>query len=64
MKTVMVRYKVKSDRAAENEGYIAKLFEQLQTERPSGLHYASFKLPDGASFVDIASVGTRRCRER
>jgi hypothetical protein len=29
MKTVMVRYKVKPDRAAENESYISKVFEQL-----------------------------------
>jgi len=51
MKRVMVRYKVKADRAAENESYIAKVFEQLKSEQPSGLRYASFKLNDGASFV-------------
>jgi hypothetical protein len=55
MKTVMVRYKVKPDRAAENESYIRKVFEQLDRERPPGLHYASFKLDDGVSFVHIAS---------
>jgi hypothetical protein len=42
MKPVMVRYKVKADRAAENERYIAKVFEQLGREKPSGLHYAAF----------------------
>jgi len=41
MKRVMVRYKVKADRAAENESYIAKVFEQLKREKPSGLRYAS-----------------------
>jgi hypothetical protein len=55
MKTVMVRYKVKPDRAAENESYIRKVFEQLDRERPPGLHYASFKLDDGVSFVHLAS---------
>jgi hypothetical protein len=55
MKTVMVRYKVKPDRAAENESYIRKVFEQLQREGPPGLRYASFKLADGVSFVHIAS---------
>jgi hypothetical protein len=51
----MVRYKVKADRAAENERYITKVFEQLKREKPSGLRYASFKLGDGVSFVHIVS---------
>jgi quinol monooxygenase YgiN len=55
MKRVMVRYRVKTDRAAENERYIAAVFEQLKREQPPGLHYASFKLDDGVSFVHIAS---------
>jgi hypothetical protein len=55
MKRMMVRYKVKADRAAENEGYIARVFEQLEREKPSGLRYASFKLADGVSFVHIVS---------
>lgn len=56
MKQMMVRYKVKADRAAENEGYIAKVFEQLKSEAPAGLRYASFKLADGVSFVHLVSV--------
>jgi hypothetical protein len=56
MKRVMVRYKVRADRAAENESYIAKVFEQLNSDKPSGLRYASFKLNDGVSFVHIASI--------
>ncbi len=56
MKRVMVRYKVKADRAAENENYITKVFEQLRSENPTGIHYASFKLDDGVSFVHIASI--------
>jgi len=55
MKRVMVRYKVKAERAAENERYITKVFEQLTHDKPSGLCYASFKLDDGVSFVHIAS---------
>lgn len=56
MKRIMVRYKVKSDRAAENEQFIAKVFEQLNRDKPGGLRYASFKLNDGASFVHIVSL--------
>ncbi len=54
MKRVMVRYKVKADRAAENERYITSVVEQLKRERPAGLRYASFKLDDGVSFVHLA----------
>ena len=56
MRTVMVRYKLKPDRAAENEGYIGKVFAQLEREKTSGVHYATFKLDDGVSFVHIASI--------
>jgi hypothetical protein len=52
----MVRYKVKADRVAENEGYIRAVFEQLKREQPPGVHYASFKQEDGVSFVHVASV--------
>jgi hypothetical protein len=52
----IVRYKVKTDRAAENENYVAKVFEELKRTRPPGLRYGSFKLSDGVSFVHIVSV--------
>ena len=55
MKKVMVRYKVKPEFVAENERDIKRVFEQLATDRPSGLRYASFKLADGVSFVHIVS---------
>src|SRR4051794_38571645 len=55
MKRVMVRYKVKADRAAENESLVRAVYEQLAREEPAGLHYATFKLPDGVSFVHIAA---------
>jgi hypothetical protein len=58
MKRVLVRYKVKADRAAENEDYIKKVFEELKQTGPEGLRYASFKQDDGLSFVHIASIET------
>ncbi len=58
MKRVLVRYKVKPDRAEENESYIRKVFEELRQTAPEGLKYASFKLDDGLSFVHIASIET------
>src|SRR6266550_5665844 len=56
MRTVMVRYKVKADRAGENESYIGKVFAQLEHEKTPGVHYATFKLDDGVSFVHVASI--------
>jgi hypothetical protein len=55
MKRRMVRYKVKAERAAENECYITQVFEQLERDRPAGVRYATFKLEDGVSFVHIVS---------
>ena|SRR5215216_607383 len=55
MKRVMVRYTVKAGRQAENEAYIARVFEQLERDRPAGVRYASFTHGDGRSFVHIAS---------
>ena len=58
MKRVLVRYKVKSNRAEENTDFIKKVFTELQQNSPEGLRYASFKLDDGVSFVHIASIET------
>lgn len=58
MKKLVVRYKVKAGKAAENQKLIEKVFEELHRNSPSGLRYASFKLGDGVSFVHIVSVET------
>jgi hypothetical protein len=54
MRCVLVRYRVKSDRAAENEHLVKRVFEQLARETPDGLRYFTFKLDDGVSFVHVA----------
>ena len=50
---VMVRYKCKADKVAENERLIADVFDELDRESPAGFRYASFKLEDGQTFVHI-----------
>jgi hypothetical protein len=52
----MVNYKVKPDRAAENERYIQAVFAQLERERPAGIRYASFKQDDALRFVHVAEI--------
>jgi Antibiotic biosynthesis monooxygenase len=58
MRRVMVRYKVKPDRAAENEELVRAVYEELARTEPEGLRYATFQLGDGVSFVHLASVET------
>ena len=58
MSKVMVRYKVKPDRAAENEALVRAVYDELQRTQPAGLRYATFRLDDGVSFVHLASSDT------
>ena len=58
MKRIMVRYKVKSDRAKENADNIRGVFEELNNSKPEGIRYASFEAEDGVSFVYIVSIET------
>jgi hypothetical protein len=56
MRQVMVRYKVKPERATENEELVRAVYDELRRTEPAGLHYATFQLDDGVSFVHIASI--------
>lgn len=58
MKTTIVRYKVKADRAEENKKFIRGVFDELDSSKPAGLRYVSFNLEDGLTFVHIAVVET------
>lgn len=58
MRRVMVRYKVKADRANENIELVKAVFEQLHRDAPAGIRYATLRQDDGVSFVHIASVET------
>ncbi|HWX95238.1 MAG TPA: hypothetical protein VNZ01_00180 [Solirubrobacteraceae bacterium] len=54
MRQVVVRYKVKPERVAENEQLVRAVYEELEQTRPGGLRYATFKLDDGVSFMHLA----------
>lgn len=54
MPHVMVRYRVHPDRAAENEELVRAVYEELAAAQPDGLHYATFTLPDGVTFLHFA----------
>ena len=55
MAQVMVRYKVKPDRAEENTALVRAVYEELHRTAPTGLSYATFVLEDGVSFVHMAT---------
>jgi hypothetical protein len=58
MSTIMVRYRVKRERAAENAELVRAVYAELARTEPTGLRYATFVLEDGVSFVHVASVET------
>jgi hypothetical protein len=53
MGSSLVRYKVRPERADENVALVEAVYAQLARERPEGLHYATFRMPDGVSFMHI-----------
>ncbi|MCG8436244.1 MAG: hypothetical protein MJA83_19670 [Gammaproteobacteria bacterium] len=56
MKYVIVKYKVKSDRADENVAYIKAVFKELEETAPEHIRYASFQQEDRLSFIHIAFI--------
>ena len=58
MRRLMIRYKVKPDRAAENADLVRAVYDELRRTEPEGLRYATFQLDDGVSFVHLASIET------
>ena len=54
MRRVMVRYRVKPDRAPENEELVRAVYEELAGIAPDGFRYMTHVMEDGVSFVHIA----------
>ena len=54
MNQVIVQYRVKPDRAAENVELVRAVYDELERTKPEGLRYATFQLDDGVSFVHVA----------
>ena len=51
MRHTMVTYTVKPGREDENAALVRAVFEELAEERPEGLRYAVFQLPETRQFV-------------
>src|SRR5262245_27949204 len=55
MRTILVRYQTKPDRADENERLVEKVFSELEARAPDNFRYASLRLEDGVTFVHIVT---------
>jgi hypothetical protein len=53
MATTVVQYKVKPERAEENQQLIEAVFGELNRREPEGFTYKVFRLEDGVSFVHV-----------
>jgi hypothetical protein len=56
MSAVLVRYRVKPDRAAENAELVRAVYEELATLEPPGFRYTTFVHDDGVTFTHVAFV--------
>jgi hypothetical protein len=55
MRTVIVRYETKPDRADENQQLVEKVFAELAERQPDNFRYAALRLEDGVSFVHVVT---------
>ena len=53
MRTIVVRYETKPDRADENQRLVEKVFAELAERQPDNFRYAAFRLENGVSFAHI-----------
>jgi len=58
MKTIMVRYKTSEAHAEANAALVRAVFNELRSRAPAGIRYATYRLPDGVTFVHIATHET------
>jgi quinol monooxygenase YgiN len=54
MTAVIVRYRVKPERAEENAELVRAVYAELAAQEPPGFRYATFRLDDGVTFVHVA----------
>jgi hypothetical protein len=49
----LIRYQTKPEFAAENQRLVEKVYEELTARDPGGVHYATFRLADGVTFLHL-----------
>jgi len=56
MSVRMIRARIKPGKAAELEKAAKEMFTAIEAAQPSGVHYASCKLPDGVTYVILLGL--------
>ena len=54
MNRVVVQYRVKPAMVEENERLVKEVYRQLHENKPTGFRYATYKMPDGVTFMHVA----------
>jgi hypothetical protein len=49
----LIRYKTKPEFASENQRLVEKVYSELNARNPGGVHYATFRLADGVTFLHL-----------
>ena len=60
MRRVVVRYRVKPERADENVELVQRVFAELERERPDGIRYMTLRLGGGVDFMHVAFVAAEQ----
>lgn len=55
MDRMMIRYKVKPDQVERHLELLRAVYRELESTQPDGLRWATFRLDDGVSFVDVVA---------
>lgn len=55
MDRMMIRYKVKQDQVGRHLELLDAAYRELESTRPDGFRWATFRLEDGLSFVDFVA---------
>lgn len=55
-RTVVVRYRTRSEAADENARLVEDVFAALAELQPAGFRYATYRLADYVTFVHVATV--------
>ncbi len=53
MRSTVVRYQARAERAEENQRLIEPVFAELDARQPEGFTYKVFRLEDGVSFIHV-----------
>jgi hypothetical protein len=49
----LIRYTTKPELADQNQRLVENVYEELRAKDPGGVHYATFRLADGVTFLHL-----------